>query len=203
MYSHILPACFSIIAAALVLFQICTEKKLNEATVTLVGVAFIVWFLPLVTKIKIGGSEIELGQRIHRLEDAKDTSQQKIRDLEAREASLLGTIEELKRSDAVFEVFASASTEADDINNGGDLGLTPEQHSVLKALSDTRYTLRTVTGVFKSARAEQEGAMGSKVQTNEVLQELLDFGLARTAKGKNNTVVWGLTPSGRAQVPPA
>ncbi|AZV76490.1 hypothetical protein EBB79_00335 [Parasedimentitalea marina] len=168
----------------------------------MVGVAFVVWFLPLVTKIKIGGSEIELGQRIHRLEDAKDTSQQQIRDLELREASLMGTIEELKRSEAVFEVFTSASTEADDLNNDGDLGLNPEQHSVLKALSDPRYTLRTVTGVFKSARAAQEGAMRSKDRTNEVLQELLDFGLARTAKGKSNTVVWGLTPSGRAQVQP-
>jgi len=158
----------------LLIAHFCLEIPIENEVLFLVGMTFLVWFLPFVTRIKVGDHEIELGRRIQETE-------------------------EKRQKDAEFvAAFTDASTEVDGTGTGGDENLTPEQLSVLHALADERFTLRTVTGVFKTARTDSGGAVSTKAKTEGVLQELLDLGMARTALGKSNTFVWGLTPTGRA-----
>jgi hypothetical protein len=203
-YRTYLPIGFTLVAAGLLWVHIRGGNTVDDTSITLLGVAVIVWFMPLVTRIKIGGSEIELGQRVGRLEVAKDQNLERLRDLEEREASLKETIAALEaaneKSEALLEMVADASRDADESSAVVDEQLPDDQEAVLRALADPRYTLRTVTGVFKAVRKEGQVKFNYRGEVEAILNLLLQTGFARSATGKSQTTVWGLTPQGRAQV---
>lgn len=189
-YKTYLPIGFTAVVAVLLAMHLYNGKAIDDTTITLLGVAVIVWFMPLVTRIKIGGSEIELGRRVN--------------DLEARETKLKEMMEALeatsKRSEELLEMVTEASVDGGDSGAIAEEELPPEQLAVLRALADTRYTLRTLTGVFKAVHSEGLVKFSHRGEVEAVLKDLLNSGFARSAIGKSKTKVWGLTPQGRAQV---
>ena len=69
---------------------------------------------------------------------------------------------------------------------------TEEQLSVLLALSDSKYSYRTSTGLSKSAKL-------NKVQVSEALVYLMEYGFAKKSQTTNKDL-WRATKSGKGLV---
>ena len=178
LYSVWIPLAFSLVAGLLLVLHFTGKITLDSPAVTLIGAAVLIWFLPLVTKIKLGDNEIELGQRVANVEAA--------------------VAEDAERVDALVDA-QIAPEDTDDVDPSPDKALqknalAADQQAILLALDHPRYTLRTVTGTRK------ESGLANNTAVSTELDLLKDLGLVRTVTGKSGTPVWGLTQKGRLAV---
>ncbi|MDQ2090911.1 hypothetical protein [Marimonas arenosa] len=175
LYALWIPLAFTLVSGLLLVLHFQGRITLDSPVITLVGAAVLVWFLPLVTRIKLGENEIELGKRMSEVE--------------------MAVRQDAERVDALVDT--QIAPEADDDGGAGPAAaeaLDPDQAAILLALDHPRYNLRTVTGTRK------ESGLASNAAVAATLDRLKDKGLVRTVTGKSGTPVWGLTQKGRLAV---
>ena len=188
LYSITIPAAFTIVTAVLLVLHFMEKITLDSPVITLIGAAALLWFLPLVTKIRLGDNEIELGQRVAEVEAAQKAEAEKV--------------------DVLFENV----TEVDDLSDPDvpegtqsaramlDIPVVEGvEKAVLLGLDHPQYTLRTVRGVSRAV-SKQDGDAVDRPTVERALERLKDQGLTRTVPGKSGTPVWGLTQKGRLAV---
>lgn len=153
------------VCIVLALISIFDILQVKDTAIVLLLLAALPWVFPYISKFKAGDIEVEFRKKVEMMID------------NASEPDEVETEPPTAKAKSTKAKPAS------------------EPEKVLQALTDSRYSFRTVTGLTKASK------LPSKTHASVILTELYADGKVTPVKGKKGTELWGITSKGRASLP--